>query len=102
MKHKEKLYFPDWNDCICSDIEDLKIEAKEKGLTEFDATEAVPENMRTENVYWCQEHGDFVDECDCRKTYCDDYAPNKSGRGVCKYRGCCYLHGTKKIHIKIK
>ena len=41
MKHKEKLYFPEWDDGYCSDIENLKLEAKEEGFTEFDAYEAV-------------------------------------------------------------
>jgi len=99
---KEKLYFPQWNDCICSDLENLKLEAKEQGLTEFDVTEAVPENMAHTDVYWCPEHGDFVDKWECCKPECEDYAPNKSGRGTCKYRSCCYLHGTKKIHIKVE
>lgn len=98
---KEKLYFPEWDDCICSDLEDLKLEAKERDLTEFAATEAVPDKMIHTDVYWCTEHGDFVDKYECCKPECEDYIPNKSGHGVCLARGHCYLHSTKVICVKV-
>ena len=64
MNHKDKLYFPDWDDEYCSDLEDLKLKAKEEGIMEFDATEAIPENMRNTNIFWCSKNWGFVDMCD--------------------------------------
>ena len=37
MKHKDKLYFPDWDDDICAPIPYLKDIAKSEGVSEFDA-----------------------------------------------------------------
>ena len=39
MKHKEKLYFPDWDDYICATIPYLKDIAKSEGVSEFDTYE---------------------------------------------------------------
>lgn len=100
MKHKEKLYFPEWDDEYCNTISELKRIANENDISEFDAVEAVPDNTQHE-IYWCGMNNDLTERKYCCKPYCDNYQPNKSGRGVCKYRGCCYLHGTKKIHIKV-
>lgn len=41
MKHKEKLYFPEWDDEYCAIIQYLKEEAKREGISEFEAYEAV-------------------------------------------------------------
>ena len=101
MKHKEKLYFPDWDSCYCHTIKQMKGYAMENDIKEFDAVEAVPDHTQREEV-WCDIDGDFVSRCDCNKPSCYCYAPNKSGRGVCIHRRHCYLQGTKKIHIKIK
>lgn len=97
---KEKLYFPEWNDEYCNSLSELKRIAVENDIPEFDATEAAPDNTQHE-IYWCGKAQDFSDRKYCCKLYCDNYLPNKSGRGTCKYRQHCWIHGSKTIHVKI-
>ena len=100
MKHREKLYFPDWDDEQCAIIQYLKEEAKREGISEFEAYEAVYDPLQKWYCY-CKKEGECTERKYCTKSACDGYEPNKSGRGVCKYRGYCYEKGTKKIHIKV-
>lgn len=100
MKHREKLYFPDWDDEQCAIIQYLKEEAKREGISEFEAYEAVYDPLQKWYCY-CKKVSECTERKDCIKSACGGYEPNRSGRGVCKYRGYCYEKGTKKIHVKL-
>ena len=57
MNHKDKLYFPDWDDDICAPIPYLKDIAKSEGVSEFDAYEAILYNLSTrKNESWNAEN----------------------------------------------
>ena len=100
MNHKDKLYFPDWDDDICAPIPYLKDIAKSEGISEFDAYEAIHD--RCQKWYFlCTKTNEITMAEDCRKSECSGYEPNKSGRGVCKFRRMCWERGENKIHVKL-
>jgi hypothetical protein len=101
MKHKEKLYFPDWDDELCGTIQYLTEEARRNNISEFDAFEAIHDRCQ-KWYFMCIKTNEVVKSEDCLKSECNGYAPNKSGRGVCKYRRMWWGKSNNKIHIKVE
>ena len=97
---KEKLYFPDWDNELCGTIQYLTEEAKRKRILEFDAYEAIHDTSQ-KWYFMCTKTDEVVESGDCLKSECSGYEPNKSGRGVCKFRRMCWERGENKIHIKL-
>jgi hypothetical protein len=90
----KQLYFKSVDDTMCYSLEQHLLEAKNDELKKVTLIKAEPDTG-TNDYIWCTHYGDVVDRCECKKAYCDNYSPNKSGRGTCTNRGKLYLHGEE-------
>ena len=98
---KKKLYFPEWDDEYCCSLSELKGIAKESGIREFDATEAVPtDNSEHDFLIWCGNCDDYVEKNECNASDCEGFEPDKTGK-ICQHRKRCLVPGKNIIHIKI-
>ena len=86
----EKLYFKN-EDEGCQPLRFFLEEAKHEGLAEITLYEALPDDGLSDFI-WCADYG-LTDRSYCRKSECNRYTPNKSGRGVCTLRMKLYLFG---------
>ena len=93
-----KFYFEAEDSEFCVTESDIIRNAKDNGLSTVEVFEAVP--LKTLGEYcWCSLY-DLVERWACRKSECQDYTPNKSGRGTCIHRGKIYEVG-KKVTINV-
>lgn len=90
---KQKLYFKDSDEIICTSIQSILEDAKEQNLTSITVFEAIPDN-ETKDFVWCTHYFQITEKSICKKSECSMYS-SKSGRGVCKHRGKLYLHGKQ-------
>lgn len=89
---KEKLYFQNENAEVCNPLEYFLHDAKLDGLKEITLIEAIPSNSVNDHV-WCTYFLAVSERSECRKSICNKYESNKSGRGTCIHRGKLYDHG---------
>jgi hypothetical protein len=87
-----KLYFRTENDELAWVLESHLREAKENGLKKVTLIEAVPDTINND-MTWCTLFASAVEKKECKKSCCEKYESNKSGRGTCINRGKLYLHG---------
>lgn len=76
------------------------MEAKSDGLKKVKLIEAVRDKDNKEHV-WCSSYGEVMERSECKKSFCDHYSPNKSGRGTCENRGKLYMHG-EEVEFDVK
>ena len=87
----KKLYFENEDSNVCMPLGDC-LDNTDK-LKEVTLMEAVP--YRGSEYCWCTHEMEVVEREDCKKSVCDWYTPNKSGRGTCSQRGKMYKFGEK-------
>ncbi len=93
MKEKQKYYFNSIDETVCYDLDTQIDIAKSDGLDKITLIEAIPDK---DSFYvWCTLKCEPVDRDDCRKSECNAYEPNKSGRGVCFNRGKIFTYGKE-------
>lgn len=94
----QKLYFKSVDDEICYTLEHFTDEAKKDGVEKIQLYEAIRDND-PQFIFCTLSHEAGMRE-DCKKSKCNGYEANRSGRGVCKHRGKCYEPGNL-VTIKI-
>ena len=99
MKKNIKYYFKDRDSEISYTLDYFIDQAKKEGLNKITLIEAIPIK---DNVFcWCSCESDVVSRSDCRKSECNLYESNKSGRGTCIHRrGLCDFGDEVTFNIK--
>jgi len=88
MKKNIKYYFEDRDSEISYTLDYFLKRAKEKGLDKITLIEAIPE--KDDFYCWCGKMCEVTQRSDCKKSVCEYYESNKSGRGTCIHRrGLC-------------
>ena len=90
----EKFYFKSINDTTCYPLDQHIFESKEDGLSKIKLIEAIPDFENKEYI-WCTYFGEVGERTECKKSCCEKYKSNRSGRGTCVHRGKLYIHGEE-------
>ena len=89
-----KLYFNQYDDERCSELEDHLQYMAEHDIKEMEITEA--RRVTGTGYFYCKlfhEVGEVSEGCG---RYCEEYRPNNGKNGRCKHYGYCY-ESTDKI-----
>lgn len=96
---KQKLYFENKDSDVCYPLSYFIDNAKLQGIESVSLYEALEDNDFPD-MHFCQYYGEIVDNCDCKKSECNQYT-SMSGRGKCQYRGKVYFKSIEKITFKV-
>ena len=95
---KRKLYVLNKDDEMVFDLEYWQEYLKSCNLATLILIEV--EADKSSEYRFCTHFSDFIDEGDCGKRQCTNYAPVNGKRGICKHKTFVFMPTDKTITIK--